>query len=106
MRKLRSAYSSSFHLKIFNLVQTSAHKDISRCDEIGWRELEKLKGMQKSRRGFLTIIGINPRIPVGHRRGNKLYKVIVAGDTKPILVEEAIIKKIRGIKKKKKKGDK
>jgi len=99
MVELRSAYSNSFHLKIFS-------EGISTCNELGWRELEKLKDMQKSRRGFLTIIGINPRIPVGHRRGNKLYKVIVAGDTKPILVEEAIIKKIRGIKKKKKKGDK
>ena len=93
--ELRSAYSNSFHLKIFNLEGY----------EVPWSTQSKLKQMQTSRRGFLTIIEVDPRVPLGYRKGNKLYKVILAGETQPFMVEESLIKKIRGIKKKKK-GDK
>ena len=94
MVELRSAYSNSFHLKVFDLEGY----------EVSWTTQCKLKEMQTSRRGFLTIIEVDPRVPLGYRKGNKLYKVILAGDTQPFLVEESLIKKIRGIKKKKKGG--
>ncbi len=92
--ELRSAYSNAFHLKIFDLEGYG----------VPWRVQSKLKQMQTSRRGFLTIIEVDPQVPLGYRKGNKLYKVIAAGETQPFLVEESLIKKIRGIKKKKKGG--
>ena len=96
MVELRSAHSNAFHLKVYSLDTY----------EVAWKIRKKLEDMQQSRRGFLTIIEVDPMVTLASRRGNKRYKVIIAGETQPLLVEEGLIKKIRGIKKKKKKGDK